>query len=141
MAFAERTEVFDVEIEKVYQILTDYSNYSEFMDGVKSVEVLSRDGNKLQAEYHLSIIKKFNYTINLIEEAPTKLSWTFESGDFFSKNNGSWTLTDLGNGKTEVAYHLDVEFKVKVPGMISRKLVSSNLPSMMKSVCKRAKAL
>jgi ribosome-associated toxin RatA of RatAB toxin-antitoxin module len=40
-----------------------------------------------------------------------------------------------------VTYKLDLDFKVKVPGLLAKKLASSNLPSMMKAVCKRAKSL
>jgi ribosome-associated toxin RatA of RatAB toxin-antitoxin module len=141
MASAEKVEIFDVSADKIYKVLTDYESYPDFMDGVKSVNIVSRDGSIAKVEYNINIIKKFSYVLTSEEIENEKVGWSFDSGDLFSSNNGSWNLKDNGDGTTEVTYKVDIEFKVKVPGMISRKLVSSNLPSMMRSVLKKAKSL
>lgn len=141
MTGADRTETFDISADKIFKVLTNYESYPDFMDGVKSVKELSRDGNTAIVEYHLSIIKKFTYSVKITEVENESLSWTFEGGDLFNSNNGSWTLKDNGDGSTEVTYHLDLDFKVKVPGLMAKKLASSSLPSMMKAVCKKAKSL
>jgi ribosome-associated toxin RatA of RatAB toxin-antitoxin module len=141
MASAEKVEIFDVSADKIYKVLTDYESYPDFMDGVKSVNVISRDGGTAKVEYNINIIKKFSYVLTSEEVENEKVAWSFDSGDLFSANNGSWNLKDNGDGTTQVTYKVDIDFKVKVPGMISKKLVSSNLPSMMKSVLKKAKSL
>jgi coenzyme Q-binding protein COQ10 len=141
MASAERTETFDAPVANIYKVLTNYEAYPDFMDGVKEVKELSRDGNTAIVEYNLNIIKKFTYTVKITEVENESLSWTFEGGDLFNSNDGSWTLKDNGDGTTEVTYKLDLDFKVKVPGLMAKKLASSSLPSMMKSVCKKAKSL
>lgn len=141
MANAERTETFDAPIANIYKVLTNYESYPDFMDGVKEVRETSRDGNTAIVEYDLNIIKKFTYSVKITEVENESLSWTFEGGDLFHSNDGSWSLKDNGDGTTEVTYKLDLDFKVKVPGMIAKKLVSSNLPTMMKAVCKKAKSL
>lgn len=143
MASAEKIVVMDASVEQIFNVLKDYESYPEFMDGVTSVDILSRDGGKVQAEYSLNVIKKFSYTLNLVEEAPNKLSWSFDNGDIFKINNGSWTLKDLGDGTTEVTYAIEVEIKIKMmgSGMITKKLVQTSLPSMMKEVEKRAQSL
>jgi coenzyme Q-binding protein COQ10 len=138
---ADRTERMDASADKIYKVLTNYESYPDFMDGVKKVTEVSRDGNTAVVEYNLNIIKKFNYSINITEVENESVSWSFKEGDLFNKNNGSWTLKDNGDGTTDVTYKLDVDFKVKMPGMIAKKLTSSSLPSMMKSVHKRAKSL
>lgn len=139
MASAERTEVFDVERDKVFKVLSDLESYPDFMTGVEKVEVEEENGDEIVARYDLNLIKKFSYTLRHKIQAPDKISWSLVSGDFMSKSDGAWELKDLGDGQTEVSYKIDVDFKVKVPGMISKKLVSSNLPSMMKSVKEKAK--
>jgi coenzyme Q-binding protein COQ10 len=139
MAAVERTEVFDVPAEKIYQVLIDYASYPDFVDGVTSIEIHHQDEAGAKVTYNLSLIKTFSYTIDLKHELNQSVSWSLVDGDFFSSNNGSWTLRDQGDGTTEVTYTLDVDFKVKVPGLISKKLTKSNLPSMMKSVHQRAK--
>lgn len=141
MAGVERTEVFDVPAEKIYQVLVDYASYPEFVDGVTSIEVHHQDDASAKVTYNLNLIKTFSYTLNLSHEPNKSVSWSLVDGDFFKTNNGRWTLNDLGDGRTEVTYSLDVDFKVMVPRMISNKLTKSNLPSMMKSYHQRAKSL
>lgn len=142
MASASRTEVMNAPKEKILAVLKDYESYSEFMDGVSSVKIESRDGNQVKAKYDLNVIKTFSYILNLTENE-NGVSWTFDSGDIFSVNNGSWELNDLGDGTTEVTYNIEVEIKIKMmgTGMITKKLVNTSLPSMMKSVEKRAQSL
>jgi coenzyme Q-binding protein COQ10 len=112
------------------------------MDGVSKVQIESRDGNVTKAKYDLNVIKTFSYTLELTD-TEDGLSWTFDHGDIFSINSGSWDLKDLGDGTTEVVYNIDIEIKIKMmgTGMITKKLVNTSLPSMMKSVEKRAQNL
>ncbi len=140
MASASRTEVVDVEINKLYDTIVDYAKYPEFVDGVSGIKVLSQNDTSAKVEYSLNMIKSFKYTINTKQERPTRVSWTLDSGDLFKKNDGEWKLKDLGNGKTEVTYSLDLDFKMFAPSSILSALTSKNLPIMMESFFKRAKA-
>jgi len=140
MASASRTEVVDVDINKLYDVLVDYEKYPEFVDGVSGIKVLAKDEKTAKVEYNLNMIKSFKYTINLKQERPSRLSWTLDSGDLFKKNDGEWKLKDLGNGKTEVTYSLDLDFKMFAPSSILSALTEKNLPTMMGSFFKRAKA-
>lgn len=140
MASASRTEVVDVDINKLYDVLVDYEKYPEFVDGVSGIKVLAKDENTAKVEYNLNMIKSFKYIINLKQERPSRVSWTLDSGDLFKKNDGEWKLKDLGNGKTEVTYTLDLDFKMFAPSSILSALTEKNLPAMMGSFFKRAKA-
>jgi ribosome-associated toxin RatA of RatAB toxin-antitoxin module len=139
MASVSRTETFDVEIERLYNVIEDYESYPDFVDGVSTINILEKDENGARVEYGLNMIKKFKYILKLTHDRPNGLSWEFESGDLFKKNNGSWALKDLGNGQTEVTYSLDVDVKGFVPKSIISKLTDSSLPAMMKSYHERAK--
>ena len=139
MADTARTEIYDVDINKFYETITDYETYPEFVDGVSEIEVLEKDDNGARIKYHINIIKEFTYILKMTHTAPNKVSWEFESGDLFKSNFGSWELVDLGDGQIEVTYALDVNFKMMVPKMITNKLVKNNLPTMMQSVFERAK--
>ena len=140
MANATRTEIFDVEINKLYDVIIDYNSYPDFVDGVSATKVLEQDESSARVEYSLNLIKKFKYILNLKQERPTHVSWTFESGDIFKANTGSWELKDLGDGKTAVTYNLDVNIKGFVPKAIVNKLTTSSLPTMMQSYHDRAKS-
>ena len=143
MARADRTEVYDVPVEKFYKAITDYKSYTQFVDGVKTVVVEKESAESAVVKFTLSLIKEISYTINLKHVPNKEVSWTLVSGDMMKTNNGKWTLKDLGNGKTEVNYNLEVEFKGFLPGlgMIEKTLVNTNLPMTMKSFAKRAQEL
>ena len=51
-------------------------------------------------------------------EPPTRLSWMQEKGDLKSVT-GSWSLEDLGEGRTRAAYALDAD-PGRVLGMLIR---------------------
>lgn len=140
MATASRTEVVDVDINKLYDVLVDYAKYPEFVDGVSEIKVISKTETAAKVEYGINMIKSFKYIINIKQEKPTRVSWTLDSGDLFKKNDGEWKLKDMGNGKTEVTYSLDLDFKMFAPSSILSALTSKNLPVMMDSFFKRAKA-
>lgn len=139
MASAERVEVMKAPKAKILKVLTDYESYSDFMEGVSKVQVLERDGDSVKCQYDLNVIKKFSYILDL-KESDEGVSWSFNSGDIFSQNEGSWKLKELSADETEVTYNVEVEIKVKMmgSGMIIKKLVNTSLPSMMKAVEKRA---
>jgi coenzyme Q-binding protein COQ10 len=140
MATVTRTEVFDVDINKFYEALVDYNKYPEFVDGVSGIKVISQDETSAKVEYSINMIKSFKYIINTKMQKPSSVSWTLDSGDLFKKNDGKWDLKDLGNGKIEVTYSLDVDFKLFAPNSILQALTEKNLPTMMQSFYKRAKA-
>jgi ribosome-associated toxin RatA of RatAB toxin-antitoxin module len=139
MANATRTEVVEVDINKLYEVIVDYAKYPEFVDGVSGIKVLAQNDTSAKVEYSLNIIKSFKYIINTKMEKPTSVKWSLDSGDLFKKNDGEWKLKDLGNGKTEVTYSLDIDFKLFAPSSVLSALTEKNLPVMMQSFFKRAK--
>ncbi len=141
MAQADIERTFSVPIDKIYSCIVDYASYPEFVDGVSSVKVLEQDDNGARVEYSLNMIKTFTYVLKLKHEKPNKVSWELEGGDIFKKNNGSWNLSDRGDGTTAVKYELEVDFKGFAPKAIINKLVANNLPSMMDQYENRAKSL
>jgi coenzyme Q-binding protein COQ10 len=143
MAKAERTEVYDVPVDKFYKAIIDYKAYPQFVDGMKAIEVINQSDAGGTVKFTVNIMKEISYTLKLSHSQNKEVSWTFVSGDMMKINNGKWSLKDLGNNKTEVTYSLEVELKGFIPGlgMIEKTLVSTNLPMTMKSFAKRAASL
>lgn len=142
MAKAERTETFNVPVEKFYQAIIDYKSYPQFVDGMKSIEIVSDSAETPTVKYNLNLIKEISYTLKMNHKKNQEVSWSLVSGDMMKVNNGRWTLKDVG-GKTEATYSLEVELKGFLPGlgMIEKTLVSTNLPLTMKAFAKRAESL
>lgn len=141
MPSATRTEVFDVPARALFEVLVDYASYSEFVDHVRDVRVLSREGNHCQARFTVQYIREFQYTLDLYEEPYKKLWWRLASGDLFSQMDGHWKLKQRGKNKTEVEYCVDVAGKIAAPSFIVKQLVSQSLPRMMQSFYERTRSL
>ena len=140
-AKATKETVFNAPIEKVWAVVSNYESYPEFVDGVNGINVLDRNNGGARVEYAINMIKKLKYILKMEEKAPNKLTWSFESGDIFKVNSGSWELKDLGNGTTGVVYNVEIEVKGFFPGagMIVKTLTEVNLPNMLKAYEDRAK--
>lgn len=137
MASAHQVRIFSAPIEHIYKAIIAVEEYPDFIPGVSGITILSQKKNSMQVEYSVNMIKEFTYIIEMKMEKPTKVSWTFVSGDLFKKNEGYWKLKEMGKNKTEVEYGLDVDFKIFAPAMIINKLVSFNLPQMLDAFEKR----
>jgi coenzyme Q-binding protein COQ10 len=137
MAEIKTTHKFDCTQEELFHIITDYGNYSDFLNEIKSCEVLKEVGGRQLVEYKISAIKSFTYRLWMEEDWDEfKVSWTFDSGDLFKANNGFWSLKNLGN-QCEATYSVDAKVKMFIPGTVLKTLINVNLPAMMKSYEKR----
>lgn len=142
MAKAEIHEVVHADREKLYQAISRYEDYPQFVDGCQSARVERKGTGQARVTYHVSLIKDVNYTLDHSEDPQAgTVKWSLVESDTFKINNGSWTLTSAGPGKTDVKYELEVEFKIYVPGLILNKLIKGPLPSMVKSFVDRANSL
>jgi len=140
VAKAEIQDVFEVDRDVLFDVITRYEEYPQFVDGCTGVQVERKALGGARATYAISMMKDFSYTLDHVEDRNSgKIEWTLVTSDFFRANTGSWSLRTLGPGKTEVRYSIDLDFKVPVPGFILKKLVQGNLPGMMKSFRDRAK--
>lgn len=134
MAQAELKQVLSVDVDKLFEVITRYEDYPQFVDGVNSIHVERKGPGHARVTYHVSMMKDFSYLLDLREDKNKgRIEWTLVESDLFKKNSGRWEIKSAGPGKTEAFYQLEVEFNIPVPGLILNRLVKGNLPSMMKS--------
>ena len=140
MAEVNHVEMFNCTPEELYAILVDYEKYHEFLKDVKSCKVIGESGGKKLVEYKVSVMKEITYVNEHTENAPHEISWVFKKGDLFKSMSGGWKLENI-NGKTKANYRVQAEFGMFVPGMITKTLLSVNLPLMMQAYKKRVKEI
>lgn len=140
MAQTEFHDILSVDKEKLISVITRYEEYPQFVEGCKAVKVSPLSEGKIRVEYQVNVMSQnVTYTLDHWEDRQSgKVEWELVDSNFFKKNNGWWIVKSLGNGKSDVMYALDVEFKVPVPGFILNRLVKSSLPGMVKSFEKQA---
>lgn len=140
MAGANHTTVFHVSLDDLWDVITDYEGYVDFVEGLESLEVTKREGKDVYADYVVSMFgKKVHYTLKHTESPKKSLKWEMVEGEFFKHNNGGWDLKAKGDDKVEATYTVDVGFPLLVPKAIVNTLTGTQLPSMMKAFEERAK--
>jgi ribosome-associated toxin RatA of RatAB toxin-antitoxin module len=137
---ATRTEVFDCTPEQMFQVVTDYAKYHEFLPEVRQCRVLRQEGDRKLVQFDVNVIKTFSYRLWMTEAPPTSLSWSLEGGDLFKLSNGSWKLEDQG-GKTRATYSVEGKFKVFIPSIVEKNLMNNSLPRMFANYRSRIEAL
>jgi len=141
MAQADIEKKMEVSKEKLFEVVTRYEDYPQFVDGCKKVEVQRKGPGKARVTYHVSLIKDISYTLDHEEDLETgSIKWSLVESDFLKKNTGSWKIGASGEMESDVRYEIDIEFGIPVPGLILRKLVKGSLPAMIKNFEKRARS-
>jgi coenzyme Q-binding protein COQ10 len=142
MAQAQRSIVIDVPVEKVFDVISDFAKYAEFLPEVKKTEVKS-EGDAQLVTYTIDIkATKISYTLRHTSVKPGKLLWVFVKGDLMKSNDGSWTLKSLdGGARTEATYTIELKLGALVPGFIEKALAEQSLPALLDNFKKRAEKL
>jgi ribosome-associated toxin RatA of RatAB toxin-antitoxin module len=137
MSGATRSITINASREKVFEVISDFEDYPEFLPEMKNVGIDKKTAKEVVAFFTLNMMKEINYTLKLKLTKPSSISWTLVEGDVMSKNSGSWKLKKVSPRKTDATYTIDVQFGSFVPGFISNMLVESSLPKMMGHFKKR----
>src|SRR5262249_38421309 len=105
MPGATRAVVINTPVEKVFAVIKDYARLAEFYPEVKIPRVPNRQGDEVDVQCEVDVLKKIGYPLRLKEEPPSPISWTFVEGELMRDNRGHWLLEDLGGGKTRATYN------------------------------------
>lgn len=141
MAGAKHTTIMDVSLDALWDVITDYEAYPEFVEGLESLEITKKEGKSTYANYVVSMFgKKVRYTLKHTESPKKGLKWTMTEGEFFKSNDGSWELEAEGDDQVKATYTVDVGFPLLVPKAIVNTLTGTQLPTMMKAFEEQAKS-
>ena len=144
---AEQTEssiVIDAAPDAVMAVIADLEAYPDWSDGITSVEVLAagKDGRPSKARFHLSSGPiKDTYELDYTWKGDESVRWTLAKGDMLTMMDGSYTLTDNGDGSTTVGYRLAVDVKIPMIGMIKRKAEKVIVDTALKGLRKRVESV
>jgi|SRR5215217_471858 len=140
MPGATRTIVINAPIEKVFDVITQYDRYPEFLSEVKETRTANRKDNTVDVHYKVDVMKTVRYSIRVVEERPRRMSWTFIEGEVMKDNKGSWVLEPEGEGKTRATYNVEMALGLLVPKAVVNALVDTSLPKMLEAFKRRAEA-
>ncbi|MGZ3391328.1 MAG: type II toxin-antitoxin system RatA family toxin [Isosphaeraceae bacterium] len=119
-------------LDDVWAVVEDVLTAPEWQGGMVAMSALERDaaGRPTLVETENDIkVRHVKTQVRFRYEPPMRLSWTQEKGDLKSVE-GSWTLEDLGEGRTRATYALDSD-PGRVLGMLIRGPVEAAIRAML----------
>lgn len=134
MALLTGTSTADIDapVERVWELIEDVESAPQWQGGLVSMRALERDseGRATLCESESDAkVRTVKTVIRFAYDGPTRLSWTQEKGDVKALE-GSWELEDLGDGRTEATYALEVD-PGRVLGMLIRGPVMTVIRDML----------
>ncbi len=130
--------------EFIFEVLADLELYPEWITAMREVEVLERDGDNRPKRARFlvdAMIKEIAYDLDYEHEPPVRMSWTAVPGEDIKQMVGSYELTELDNGETDVVYALMVEPEFKVPGFLRRQAERQLISTALRGLKRRVEEL
>jgi coenzyme Q-binding protein COQ10 len=144
MATVESTIVIAAPLQRVYTIARDIERFPEFMDDVRSVEILEQDAERLVSHW-VGEIEEFNRTLQWTEvdywnDEEHSCRFEMTEGDF-TAYGGTWTFEE-DEGGTVAKLTVDYEYAVPLIGPLIKKLlhrkVQQNCDNMLAAIKREA---
>jgi ribosome-associated toxin RatA of RatAB toxin-antitoxin module len=139
MPAVTREKTMPVSCEALYQAITKFEEYPEFLSEVTSAKTLSKKNNKVIVDFELEVVKKFRYQLEFNLSVKDQVSWKLVESDFFKLNQGAWVLKSKTPTSTEVRYQVEVETGLFIPGFVAKKLTEVSLPKLLENFETRAR--
>lgn len=130
--------------DQIMAVIADLEAYPEWTASFKQVEVLSvyeDSGRPAEARFLLDAgAIKDEYTLEYDWEDDEEVRWTLREGSLLKAMDGAYTLTDTGDGATEVTYSLAVDIAIPMLGMMKRKAEKVIIDTALKELKKRVES-
>jgi len=119
----QSTTTIEAGVPEIMAVLADVESLVEWSDAHRAVEVREADdeGWPIVVWERLSQYGVTDEMVIRYEWYDGEVSWTLVESDSQKLQNARYTLTDNGDGTTEVVFDLEVDLKIKLPGMVVRK--------------------
>jgi uncharacterized membrane protein len=121
---AEHSAEIEAARENCFAALLEYETFPEWQRAVKSVEVLSRDGEGRGHNVEFVIdakVKRVRYVLAYSYEPPGWVGWEYVEGDV-KDVSGEFVLEQMDDGVTRATYRLTLDAGGWLPGPVQKVL-------------------
>jgi ribosome-associated toxin RatA of RatAB toxin-antitoxin module len=121
----------------IMAVIADFERYPEWVDSMKSAEVLTRSGRRARTVRMVldHNLVKDDYVL-AYEWQPTKVSWELVEGTLLKAMDGAYEMEPKG-ATTTVTYHLTVDVNLPMIGLFKRKAERTIIDGALKNLKKR----
>jgi carbon monoxide dehydrogenase subunit G len=123
--------------DEVMAVIADFDHYPDWVDSMKSAEVLTSAGDKAKTVRMVldhTLIK--DNCVLAFDWKPRAVSWKLIEGNSLKTMNGSYLLKPNGSG-TRVTYTLTVDINMPMIGMFKRKAEKTIIDNALEGLKKR----
>ena len=133
-------------VDRVAAVISAFARYPEWAEAMKRVEVLEEyeDGYAARVRSVLDAgVLADDYTLDYsYADDLTRIEWELvEPSKTQKSQQGSYDLTDNGDGTTTVTYTLEVELSIGMLGMFRRKAEKMIMDTALKQLKRRVESL
>lgn len=140
MPGVERTIQIRAPIDTVFDVITDYEKYPDFLPETQAVSILENKSGIKVVRFELELVMRIHYTLKMTEASPDRVAWTLVDSNMLKRNEGAWSLRSTGDG-TEATYGLEVKLRGIIPKSVSTRLMGTTLPMTLDRFKKRAESM
>lgn len=140
---AAKDMIVNCDPKDVFDVVTDFENYPQWVTGLKKVTVLEKfeDGIGKVVEFRAGTLGlSISYTLSYTLEPPGSVSWVSVAGGVKSIV-GQYLISPAEGGGTRVEYRLDVDAGFGVPGpvrkAVTKLVIGSALPDLKRYLEKK----
>ena len=127
--------------DQLFDLVVEVERYPEFLPWCIGCRVRRRDEGQIVADTIIGF-KMFreSFTSRIVHARPTRIDVSYEDGPFKYLNN-HWIFTDVGEGRTEIDFFVDFEFRSRVLQMAIGAVFGEAVRRMIAAFEARAKDL
>jgi hypothetical protein len=133
---AQRTVEVEASLADVLATLRDVESQAEWIPEILEVEVLEvyDDGLPATARFKASAtVGTDEYTLSY-EHRDDGMSWTMVTGRLQTGQEGDYSLTKAGRGRTSVTYSLTIHHNLPLPGFIRNRVIKGLVDSTLEGL-------
>jgi ribosome-associated toxin RatA of RatAB toxin-antitoxin module len=124
----------------IMAVIADFPAYPQWAGFIKTAEVveLGDDGRAKQVRFVLDAgVIKDDYVLEYEWSGDQEVSWWLVKGKLLKAMDGTYALSDAGNGQTKVDYRLAVDLHMPMIGLLKRRAEKVIVDTALKELKKR----
>jgi uncharacterized membrane protein len=136
--------VVDAPAETIWEIITDFESYLDWVENMRDIEVRQTDGDGrgTQVWYHIDArVMEIQYVLGYeYPEEGRRMTWALIEADQLRQLDGEYLLEPEGDDVTRVRYTIEVDLAVPVPGFLRKRAAKQILETGLGELKRRAES-
>ena len=135
---AKAKVTFDAQPRDVFEVITDFESYPEFIPEIGSAKIEEEGPNYTVVAFSLNAGKVIHYTLRFEPKPYESIRWTYVRGDL-RNNTGGWNFTPKQKS-VDAIYEVNIDMGPLFPKFILSAVAGVGLPGILKRFKERVES-